>query len=461
MKGSNLEKFDVFISFKNSDEQGNLTEDRELAESLYRELTKRSIPTFFSNITLLQLGESIYKESIDKALDSARILVCIGTSISFINSNWVKYEWEGFNNDILCGIKQDSKIVTFTKNILPGQLPRSLRNYQNFRAESDSVTTVTDFIQNIIENHRKTIETVATESDMRVIPIEHERRVSIYSPEYGNEFERLKVQAAKGLETDLNTLNIVLSDLKKQESLSVLDVGSAYGFVAENAFGNDNRFSTVICIDKSGDVIKKAQEIHGESKLKFYQIDVETDEFESKLESALRDNGLEKVDIVFSALTLHHLKDPNKLLRKLRRFLVPGGYILLRGSDDGSKVCYPHDDIMDKIIQKTLTIEGVSDRLNGRKIYSQLQDSGYNNVRIFTFMRDLSSVDYDEREDIFLASFSYRLDYFRKELEKDPYSISAKNDYEWMKKVLEIFEDAFHEKNFWYAEYDYVGIAKK
>ena len=99
--------------------------------------------------------------------------------------------------------------------------------------------------------------------------------------------------------------------------------------------------------------------------------------------------------------------------------------------------------------------------MNGRKIYSQLMDTGYDDVQIFTFMRDLSGVDYDQREDVFNASFSYRLDYFKKEMEKDPGSIIAKNEYEWMKKALEMFEDVFFEKSFWYAEYDYVGIARR
>jgi len=455
------ESFDVFISFKNSDENGNLTEDAKIAEQLYRELSNRSISTFFSNITLLQLGESVYKDSIDNALDTSQVLVSIGTNPEYVTSNWVKYEWEGFHHDILSGRKSDAQIITVTKNMNPAELPRTLRNCQNFSLEYESIPEVATFAQKMITSKVKEVpESPITEIVENAFPFK-ERSASIYSSTYGNEFQRLRIQAEKGLKTDQTVFETVISLSKKKSGLTVLDVGSAYGFVAYNLFGEDERVDKVICIDNNIGVIDKGRELHKDTKLCFYPIDVEGCAFEQCLSECLCTEGLEKVDIIFSALTLHHLRDPIKVLRTLRKFINRGGYIILRGSDDGSKLCYPHEELMELIIQKTLSIQGVSDRLNGRKIYSQLMDTGYDDVQIFTFMRDLSGVDYDQREDVFNASFSYRLDYFKKEMEKDPGSIIAKNEYEWMKKALEMFEDVFFEKSFWYAEYDYVGIARR
>ena len=45
-----LMDYQVFISFKNSDENG-YTEDRKIAEDLYQYLTAKGIKTFYSNIS--------------------------------------------------------------------------------------------------------------------------------------------------------------------------------------------------------------------------------------------------------------------------------------------------------------------------------------------------------------------------------------------------------------------------
>ena len=84
-----MEQFDIFISFKNTGENGLQTEDAALAEQVYKEFCARGISTFYSNITLLRLGESVYKRSIDKALDTAKILIVIGTDLAYIKSRWI------------------------------------------------------------------------------------------------------------------------------------------------------------------------------------------------------------------------------------------------------------------------------------------------------------------------------------------------------------------------------------
>ena len=54
---------------------------------------------------------------------------------------------------------------------------------------------------------------------------------------------------------------------KKKSGLTVLDVGSAYGFVAYNLFGEDERVDKVICIDNNIGVIDKGRELHKDTKL--------------------------------------------------------------------------------------------------------------------------------------------------------------------------------------------------
>jgi hypothetical protein len=108
-----------------------------------------------------------------------------------------------------------------------------------------------------------------------------------------------------------------------------------------------------------------------------------------------------------------------------------------------------------------MLVNGVSDRMNGRKIYTQLVNSGFCDVRMFSEMRDLSCFDFDQRTALFEDSFSYRIDEYRKQLDKNPDDLNARNAYDWMRTALELFEGEFHQKDFWYAEYDFIGVGRK
>ena len=59
---------DVFLSFKNLDDDGNPTRDSQLAREIYDYLTSRGLDVFFSNVSLEQLGVAEYTRAIDDAL---------------------------------------------------------------------------------------------------------------------------------------------------------------------------------------------------------------------------------------------------------------------------------------------------------------------------------------------------------------------------------------------------------
>jgi len=96
---------DIFISCKNLDEHGVQTRDSEIAAEVYKFLTGKGLSVFLSTFTLEQLGASAYTREIDSALESATVLLAIGTSADHLNSEWVRYEWDSFSNAIRSGGK--------------------------------------------------------------------------------------------------------------------------------------------------------------------------------------------------------------------------------------------------------------------------------------------------------------------------------------------------------------------
>lgn len=90
------EEYDVFISFKSTDERGRITRDAQIARIIYDELTKRGVKTFFSDVTLEGKLFSAFEPIIYRALFSCKFFILVGTKDEFIHAPWVKNEWSRF-----------------------------------------------------------------------------------------------------------------------------------------------------------------------------------------------------------------------------------------------------------------------------------------------------------------------------------------------------------------------------
>jgi alpha-tubulin suppressor-like RCC1 family protein len=90
------EPYDIFICYKETDEDGQRTLDSVLAQDVYDALTGKGYRVFFSRISLEdKLGQE-YEPYIFAALNSAKIMLAFGTDYEYFNAVWVKNEWSRF-----------------------------------------------------------------------------------------------------------------------------------------------------------------------------------------------------------------------------------------------------------------------------------------------------------------------------------------------------------------------------
>ncbi|MBQ5488369.1 MAG: toll/interleukin-1 receptor domain-containing protein [Clostridia bacterium] len=142
--------YDVFISYKCSDDNGERTRDYAIAKEIEESLLSLGYSVFFSSDTLEQLGSSRYKADIDQALDSAKLMVVVLTKAEYALSHWVQYEWDSFYNDYLSGLRKDANLFTVTLGVDIHDLPRTLRNVQNFPYESGTAAFV-DYVKHVLK----------------------------------------------------------------------------------------------------------------------------------------------------------------------------------------------------------------------------------------------------------------------------------------------------------------------
>jgi len=87
---------DIFICYKETAENGSRTSDSIIAQDLYFALKNEGYHVFFSRVTLEDKLGAQYEPYIFAALNSAKIMLVIGTKQEYFNATWVKNEWSRF-----------------------------------------------------------------------------------------------------------------------------------------------------------------------------------------------------------------------------------------------------------------------------------------------------------------------------------------------------------------------------
>ena len=120
--------YDVFICYKETDEYGDRTEDSVLAYEIYESLTAKGLKVFFARVTLEdKLGQQ-YEPYIFAALQSARVMLVVGTSYENFDAVWVKNEWSRFLD--MAKTDRSKKLIPCFKDIEIDELPRAFQRLQ-------------------------------------------------------------------------------------------------------------------------------------------------------------------------------------------------------------------------------------------------------------------------------------------------------------------------------------------
>ena len=122
------EPFDVFICYKETDANGRRTPDSVLATDLYHQLTQEGFKVFFSRITLEDKLGAAYEPYIFAALNSAKVMVVLGTKPEYFNAVWVKNEWSRYLALIRGGAKK--VLIPAYRDMDPYDLPEEFSHLQ-------------------------------------------------------------------------------------------------------------------------------------------------------------------------------------------------------------------------------------------------------------------------------------------------------------------------------------------
>ncbi len=153
------EPFDVFICYKETDKSGRRTQDSVLAQQLYYELVEEGFKVFFAKITLEdKLGQE-YEPYIFAALNSAKVMVVLGTKPEHFNAVWVKNEWSRYLALIKKG--ESKMLIPAYRDMDPYDLPEEFSHLQAQDMEK------LGFMQDLVRGIKKIVQVDITNTDAK------------------------------------------------------------------------------------------------------------------------------------------------------------------------------------------------------------------------------------------------------------------------------------------------------
>ena len=126
----NTEPYDVFISYKELGANGERTRDSVLAQDIYYQLTEQGRRVFFSGVSLEDTPGTQYEPYSFAALNSAKVMIVVGTSAENLNAVWVKNEWSRY----LAMMRKDKSklLIPCYRDMDPYDLPEPLAVLMSF-----------------------------------------------------------------------------------------------------------------------------------------------------------------------------------------------------------------------------------------------------------------------------------------------------------------------------------------
>ena len=137
--------YDVFICYKETDENGERTPDSVMAQEVYDALTEKGLRVFFSRITLEDKLGTEYEPYIFAALNSAKVMLVFGTDYEYFNAVWVKNEWSRFLALIASG--QKKHLIPCYKGVDAYDMPKEFAHLQG--QDMGKVGAVQDLVRGV------------------------------------------------------------------------------------------------------------------------------------------------------------------------------------------------------------------------------------------------------------------------------------------------------------------------
>lgn len=182
------DKYDIFICYKATDENGDRTKESVIGHDYYELLTNKGYKVFFAEVTLDNKLGIDYEPYIYNALESSKLMLVIGSSQDNMKSVWVRNEW-GRYLSMMANEKGDKSIIPCYTNMDAYDLPDEFSNFQALNVDKiGSSQNLLDGVDKILplKNEKNVIDIKAVQKEINnTIKSENRKRTLIMGVVFG------------------------------------------------------------------------------------------------------------------------------------------------------------------------------------------------------------------------------------------------------------------------------------
>ena len=134
--------YDIFICYKKTDNEGNLTPEFEKAKHIYTTLKNLGFKVFFADETINKQAVREWEPHIYYALYTSKAMLVMCSDNDYLNSAWVKNEWKRFISIKTNNENRAPIIPIVSDNFKASELPNALARYQALQYDNDIDTNI-------------------------------------------------------------------------------------------------------------------------------------------------------------------------------------------------------------------------------------------------------------------------------------------------------------------------------
>ncbi len=213
---------------------------------------------------------------------------------------------------------------------------------------------------------------------------------------------------------------------------------------------NRAEFDKVICMAYDQNVVNEGNDMCANvDRINFFRFDTETDDLDIVLPEVMKKCGVDKLDFVNFQMAFMDLKNPFRVLRKIKKYLAPDGLAYVRDVDDGVVFAFPDENRYFAEIKEFYKLDPLSgSRNSARQVYNTMKKLGAKEINLERCGLSTASMEYDEKRLLFKSWFSFIPNDFKQLLKKEPQNEKYKKIVKWIDENFDELEEEFFSEDF-------------
>lgn len=212
-----------------------------------------------------------------------------------------------------------------------------------------------------------------------------------------------------------------------------------------------SKFDKLIGLCYNEKAVFEANYDYRKEGMRFFNQDVEDEDFEQKLLGYMKEMGIEGFDYVDISMGFLDWKNPFKVIKTIKKYMNKGCRVYVKDVDDGVLMYYPDEGKLFSKFKTFYPIDPLSGfRRSGRRVYSYFKKLRASSVDLVHSGIDVTDMTPEEKEKMFFSYFGFIPNDFKICYNEDPSRADFKAVIDWCEEHYDTLEETFMGDSFFF-----------